>query len=352
MRTLSRDGDTLLNCFMKERRETERDTRTGTDTDSIHALSGRNGSDSDTRDMLVETSGCLQQLPICHGEEVPRARREEGTGSVCVVWRLGENRDGGGIPVPGDDKTRRTVSVLQKCCSLSFYLKLELVMLSYSVRPCGRAGRSLAFLLEHLRTTCCRGELVSWGLKWREVHPQQGNADPPALIKTLSKTCDRSCASVNGFWVVDEEVTKGRSDSDLRRTTPGTSPHLDKLPFIILPGLWFLTRFLKHTACPPQSERSIRSSAGCRTKCLFQRSTRLPICKPGNFEVIFCVRIHFDCEATVHLRNASAQKCQASLVVPVQRQALTVVTRFCAGPRWRQVNGTKAQQVTWSVWWD
>ncbi|XP_071668409.1 uncharacterized protein [Patagioenas fasciata] len=227
MRTLSRDGDTLLNCFMKERRETERDTRTGTDTDSIHALSGRNGSDSDTRDMLVETSGCLQQLPICHGKEVPRARREEGTGSVCVVWRLGENRDGGGIPLPGDDKTRRTVSVLQKCCSLSFYLKLELVMLSYSVRPCGRAGRSLAFLLEHLRTTCCRG-------------------------------------------VVDEEVTKGRSDSDLRRTTPGTSPHLDKLPFIILPGLWFLTRFLKHTACPPQSERSIRSSAGCRTKCLFQ----------------------------------------------------------------------------------
>lgn len=60
------------------------------------------------------------------------------------------------------------------------------------------------------------------------------------------------------FQVVDEEVTTGGSDSDLRCTTPGTSPHLDKLSFIILPGLRFLTRFLKHTACPNQLEWSIR----------------------------------------------------------------------------------------------
>lgn len=50
------------------------------------------------------------------------------------------------------------------------------------------------------------------------------------------------------FQLVNEEVTKDRSNSDLCRTPAGTSPHLDKLLFITLPGLWFFTLFLKHTS--------------------------------------------------------------------------------------------------------
>ncbi|XP_066858887.1 uncharacterized protein [Anser cygnoides] len=49
---------------MKEKREIESETRTRTDTDSIHSLSARKGSDSDTQDLLIETSCCLQQLPL------------------------------------------------------------------------------------------------------------------------------------------------------------------------------------------------------------------------------------------------------------------------------------------------
>lgn len=50
--------------FMKEKREIESETCTRTDTDSIHSLSARKGSDSDTQYLLVETSCCLQQLPL------------------------------------------------------------------------------------------------------------------------------------------------------------------------------------------------------------------------------------------------------------------------------------------------
>lgn len=67
--------------FMKEKREIESETHTRTDTDSIHSLSARKGSDSDTQDLLIETSCCLQQFPLPpKGGPQPAGVRGRGRG--------------------------------------------------------------------------------------------------------------------------------------------------------------------------------------------------------------------------------------------------------------------------------
>lgn len=74
--------------FMKEKREIESETHTRTDTDSIHSLSARKGSDSDTQDLLIETSCCLQQLllPPKGGPQSAEVRGRGRGGSGLENW--------------------------------------------------------------------------------------------------------------------------------------------------------------------------------------------------------------------------------------------------------------------------